>query len=56
MEQINSVNSGIKPVIMSSEELKALLYLTIRGDIRLPGVVQEKSASVETPHEIDLKA
>ncbi len=56
MEHINAVNSGVKPVVMSSEELKALLYLTIRGSVRLPGVEQEKSASVETSHEIDIKA
>lgn len=56
MEHTGAVNSGVKPVIMSSEELKALLYLTIRGGVRLPGVEQEKSASVEKPHEIDIKA
>lgn len=54
MEGTNAV--GPKPQVISSEELKALLYLTLRGQLKIPeGEVRENSVG-EKRSEIDIKA
>ncbi|MBV6492260.1 MAG: hypothetical protein LDLANPLL_00253 [Turneriella sp.] len=49
------IASAAQPTVISSEDLKALLYLTIRGHNGLTGAaVEEKQTSqAETGHGID---
>ena len=46
-----SAASAAQPTVISSEDLKALLYLTIRGHNGLAGHSEARSAGEETPAE-----
>jgi hypothetical protein len=57
MQGITEVNTrdAVQPTVISAEELKALLYLTIRGQNGLTGS-KEESQHIDSEKGVDIKA
>jgi len=58
MQSITDVNTASQGTsVISVEELKAFLYLTIRGDNQLTHEKQsEEKATIDAEHGVDVKA
>ncbi|MBL8034382.1 MAG: hypothetical protein JNJ69_11805 [Leptospiraceae bacterium] len=50
-----SVRDAVQPTVISSEDLKALLYLTIRGENGLARS-EEHQEHIDTEKGVDIKA
>lgn len=58
MQGITEIGSrdAAQPTVISSEDLKALLYLTIRGENGLTGQSQEEPQHLNSEKGVDIKA
>lgn len=56
MQPVN--NAPGQAVVMSANDMKAILYLTIRGKVQLPAESTNKTIPVETSaqHHLNVKA
>lgn len=51
-----SVRDAVQPTVISSEDLKALLYLTIRGDNGLAAREKQQEEHIDIEKGVDIKA
>ncbi|MFO1472260.1 MAG: hypothetical protein U1F27_14635 [Turneriella sp.] len=51
-----SVRDAVQPTVISSEDLKALLYLTIRGDNGLTAREKQQEEHIDIEKGVDIKA
>ncbi|MCS6983718.1 MAG: hypothetical protein NZM25_01150 [Leptospiraceae bacterium] len=56
MEGIGPTSGNHRPAVMSSEELKALLYLTLRGHLKIPEETETSQDAAQKDQQVDLKA
>lgn len=51
-----SVRDAVQPTVISSEDLKALLYLTIRGENGLTAQQKAQEEHIDIEKGVDIKA